>query len=448
MTFKDKILSEYKKVTLQISEKYKKVKEKIKSSSILEKIKTNPTIKKIKEKIKSNKYYKYIIILFFIFIVLIAGFTVGNLRSSKEAVLKKLNISLEKGNHSKLSKIIEITSDDDKKVDKEELEPIMEFYKADPNRRTNLINSLKNNKEVYGTKLVSKKSFLSEEYHVQVKLSTLNITTNSKNARLIINGIDNGTIDNEKKVKLITPGEYLIELESQNEYSNIKMNQKISLTQDQTLNMDVNGVKISAKSNFDNAKVYINDKDSGITVKDFKDIGPFPTDGSYTLSAKYKTPWGVLASEIVKIRDIPEVNLDISLKSEVLEASLMESVNAFYESVFKAVDSEDKTKILATDENIQEKIYSTIYKNTYLFKNKYKINNSNIDFEKSTITYNGEDKYAANIVVELNYNVKKEILGVPLKSEDHKQNFFTKLEYKDGTWKVYDIENFSLKSIS
>lgn len=438
MTFKEKFLNEYRKVKLQIKEKNKQLNEKIQFNS---------KIKALNQKIKNNKYSKYIIAVTIILIVLILGFIVGNIRTSKEVVLKKVNIALEQENYSKLQSVLEVNGDEEK-LTKEKIKPIMEFYKSDPNRRVTLINSLKNNKEVYGMKLKNEKSFLSDKYKVEVKYSTINIITNSKDAKLIINGVDEGTIDKEKKVKLLAPGEYLIELESQNKYSNLKMNKKINVTNDETINMNIDGVKISAKSNFENATVFINDKDSGISVKEFKEIGPFPTDGSYTLSAKYKTPWGTFASGIVKVSDIPEVNLDISLKNPALEGVLTKSVNDFYESVFKAIDSEDKSEILASDEKIQEKIYSIIYKNSFLFKNKYKINNSKIDFEKSNITYEGENVYRANVVVELDYNVKKEILGVPLKSENHTQNFFTNFEYKSGKWRVYDIENFSLKSIS
>ena len=367
------------------------------------------------------------------------------MRNTKQEVIKKFALAMQNNNPSKLESIVKLP--DGQEINKEEAIPILDFFKADVNRINNVRKAFTDGKSDYSMSLKKDKKLFGDDYYIEVSYATLKIDSNLNKTTLIVNGVNKGLFDKEKTIKLIAPGQYNIELENKNEYATVTKNKKIDFTKDSKLDLDLDGTYVTISSNVPDAIVYINDSSTGVKAKDFEEKGPFPKDGTYQVSLKYNTPFGSVSSEKISIKDVPDIKLNIDLKSTGIETSLNNLIGKFYESVFKAIDLKDVNKIEYANDTAKNKIYSDIEENGFILKNIYKLNSSSIDFSKSTIELK-DGYYYANVVASIEYNVKKEILGLPLKSNNYTQNFFTKAKFENGKWEIYEIENFTLKSVA
>ena len=435
MTLKEKIQGEFDKLKTYM----KNLKDK--SDKNIENENNNNIINKF----KNSKYFKFWPVLVASIVLIIVFISISFMKNTKQEVLEKFTLAIQNNNPNKLESIIKLP--DGQEISKEDVIPILEFFKADINRVNNVKKAFREGKTDYSMSLKKDKKLFGDDYYIEASYATLEIDSNLDKITLVVNGVNKGIFDEDKTIKLIAPGQYNIELENKNEYATVTKNKKIDFTKDTKLDLDLEGTYITISSNIPEATVYINDSSTGIEAKNFVEKGPFPKDGTYQVSLKYNTPFGSVSSEKVPIKDIPDVKLNIDLKSTGIETSLNNLVGKFYQSVFKAIDLKDVNKIEYANDKAKNKIYSDIEENRFILKNVYKLNSSSIDFNKSTIELK-DGCYYANVVVSIEYNVKKEILGLPVKSNNYTQNFFTKAKYQDGKWEIYEIENFSLKSAS
>ena len=219
-----------------------------------------------------------------------------------------------------------------------------------------------------------------------------------------------------------------------------EMNLEIKSLKDENININLSAVMVTVSSNVKDASVIINGKDSGILVKNFKDIGPMPSDGTVKISLRKEFPWGTIDREEVEVKDNKNININIDIANDKLWDEAQNTVNKFYKSVIDALNNEDKSLIEASTEKAKDKIYGILEKNYFIFKNQYDMTSLNIDKEKSHFEYNNGD-YKGTVVCDINYDVSMKLFGF-LKDENSK-SFFTKLIYKDNEW-IVDDENFSL----
>lgn len=431
MTFKDKIIREYEKLKNNAFALLKKHENK--TSYISNKLS------------KYNIKFKYVVISGVIILAALMGFAIISFTTnSKTELINKSIVAIENGNVNSLDKLMILSNGE--KIDKSNMTPIIRFFNSDKSRIENLRKGLSDGKGAYSINIEKKDKLFKDDYFLVVSYKTLKVESNIENTEIFVDGNKSGVVNKTQTVKLISPGIYDVRLENKNDYATLSNSKEVTLTADSTVDIPLSGINININSNVEAAKVYINNEATDTTVKDFKNVGPFPTDGSYNVSLKYKTPFGEVASPVAQIKDMPDIILNIDLKSSQVKVSLNNTIGKFYESVFSAIDLKDAAKISFTTKDAADKVYNDIKENGFILKNVYKLNSSSIDFDKSTIEFvNGV--YDANIVANINYNVKKEILGVPVKSTDYEQKFFTKLKYENGKWQVYDIENFSLKTI-
>ncbi|MGL5575416.1 MAG: TcaA 3rd/4th domain-containing protein [Sarcina sp.] len=434
MTLKEKFLGEVTKFKTYM----KNLKDK--SDEKIEKLNNNEKTRRI----RGNKYFKFwpLIIIAITLIIIIVGMNIMN--DTKQEVINKFTLAVENNNPSKLQSILRLSNGEE--ISKAQTIPILNFFESDKNRVNDVKKALTSGSVDCSMSLKKNKKLIGENYYIEVAYKTLTIDSNLDNTNLIIDGQNMGSFNKQKTLQLIAPGEYKIELEHKNKYATISKNKNIDFTKDTKMDLNLDGTYVTVSSNVPQATVYINDASTGVEAKDFIDIGPFPTDGTYQVSLKYNTPFGSVSSDKVAIKDIPDIKLDIQLKNSGIETSLNNLIGKFYENVFNAIDVKDANKIEFANETAKNKIYSDIKEKGFILKNVYKLNSSSIDFSKSTVELK-DGIYYANIVASIEYNVKKEILGVPLKSNNYTQNFFTKAKYQNGKWEIYEIENFDLKSV-
>ena len=143
---------------------------------------------------------------------------------------------------------------------------------------------------------------------------------------------------------------------------------------------------------------------------------------------------------------MPEIKINIDLKSDEIISEIDSTIKEFYNSVFTALNSKNKEDIIYATDEVKSQVYDVLSKKYFIFKNKYQISNLDIKMENSEVSYINNE-YIANIVINVSYTVNKNILGVNIKKDKYKEDFFTKVKYSDGKWIIYKLDNFSISGI-
>lgn len=374
-----------------------------------------------------------ILLAFFLFF----GYFLGRINTSREYILSKLEMSLKNSDTSTLSDIVKV---DGERVKEKNLESLVEYYSNGNNKIDTLITNLKNNNETKDFKLQSKKYFFWNMYYLDVKTFNIKIKSNFEEGNFILG--NSGKVKAGETIKNVIPGNYKITGSLNSNYEEIKTSKEIVVMEDKEIELNFPATKITINSDFQDAEVYINGKDIKKEVKDLKDFGPVPTDGTVSVYLEKDFPWGRNKGEEVKITENPTINLTVPISNETLEGDLTNIITKFYESVFVALNKQNKKYIENCTNDIKNKIYSSVEKKYILFKNKYSNLKINIDFNNSQYFYT-DDTYRATIVANVQYDVSKANLDI--NKETYTKSFFTRIVYKDDKWIVEDVDNFNLE---
>lgn len=400
-------------------------------------------------KIKDNKYIKklnkkIIIVPLIIISVFFLGSFIGDITHKEDVFIKKIERALERGSSTAILKLLRV--EEGTELNKNDIKPLIEFYKEDESRIKTLITALRKGQSVYSLTLCADSS--TKNYYLSIDLRDVEITSNFQGSSVYVNGVDRGKIDEKGNLKVsnLVPGLYTIEVEKESDYGSIKEDADIVLVDNSNISIPLSANLVTVNSNFQEAMVYINGKNSNIKVKDFLDIGPFNQNESTTVMVKADTPWGVLSSNECTIGEYPTIELNIDLKDSKVLDEVNDMVNRFYFSVFKSLNSENENDIINATDNAKSNVYSILNKEYFWFKNSYEVSDLETKINNSEINFDGNN-YTGNIVVTVSYKIKKQIFGISIKSEGYTENFFTQIKYENDKWIVNDINNFSLEGL-
>lgn len=421
-------------------------------------VKNDEKIKAITDNFKNNiekfKNYKYvkkinkkrILIPLCIISVFFLGNFVGDISHREDIFIKKVERALEKGKTRTILSLIKVEGNIE--LNKSDIKPLIEFYKTDISRVKTLIDTLRKGGSIYSLKLCTDKDNIFSKYYLELKLQDMEISSNFQGSYVYVNGVDKGIIDEDGSLEVnnMVPGIYDIEIEKESDYGTIKEKSEITLVENSNFDIPLQGSLVTVNSNFEEGIVYINGRNSNTKVKDFIDIGPFSINDSTTLMVKADTPWGTLSSNEITIGNYPVVELNIDLKNNKVVDEINNVVNRFYFSVFKALNSENKSDIVSATEEVKDNVYSILNKEYFWFKNSYEVSDLEIRINNSEINFDGNN-YTGNIVVNVSYKIKKQIFGISIKTEEYSKNFFTEIKYQNNNWIVCGINNFSLEGL-
>ncbi|MGG1397298.1 zinc-ribbon domain-containing protein [Bacillus salipaludis] len=139
-----------------------------------------------------------------------------------------------------------------------------------------------------------KKWLIFDSYAVDLKPYYIDVTTNQKPAEVTING---KSVDNLTEEKA-TFGPYLLsDFKIKGTYSGkytpvtttVTLDPLEEESQHLKADLDLTGNAITVSSDYDNAILYINGKNTGKKIKDVDTLNPVPIDGSMKLQAVLKT---------------------------------------------------------------------------------------------------------------------------------------------------------------
>lgn len=150
----------------------------------------------------------------------------------------------------------------------------------------------------------------------------------------------------------------------------------------------------------------------------------------------------MVKSPEVKIREDNILKLDINMANDKLLATIENTLRGFYNSLFDALNNKDILLMENVEENSREEIFNSIYEKTMIFSNNYTIDDLELKIANSEFKYENE-RYVANILVDINYSVAKKIL--PFIKEEKEERFLIVLIYDEGKWLVESSQRIELE---
>ncbi|VYU25725.1 hypothetical protein [Clostridium tertium] len=376
----------------------------------------------------------FLISVLFIFILI--GFSYGSYKSSKNIVLKNLQIALKEDNPRKIYKDIRV---DGKRIKKKDLKPLTEYYSENQNQAINIVKDLKTKGESGFFTLVNKKILFIDNYKIEIEPVAVKINTNFDKARLYINDYEIAATNIKRG---LIPGKYTVKGELDTKYGVVKEEKEIFIMENKEIDLNMQAINISLTSNFNDAEVIINDEEINKKVADIKNYGPIPFNEDIEIQLKRDFPWGTITSEKVKIGNLPNINININMANDKLIEDIEAIINNFYSSTFNALNNGDYKLIENSKEDAKSKIYDSIKRESLFLKNNYELNELKTEIKSSEFFYeNGV--YKGNIVVNLNYHISKKF--IPFIDQNVDEMFLTSMEYNDGSWEVRDVQKFNLE---
>ena len=377
------------------------------------------------------KFLIMFISIFAIFIFLLSSFGL-----SKEEVLSKFELALINGNPSTLAQYVKVENE---KVSSKELQPLIDGYDKDKVRIKKIVNELRKVGKSGNFTVESRKGFLKEKYYIDINTINVSFITNINDVDIEFSNKRFNLID--KAEFDVIPGTYKVLYTYKTEYGDISESKIVNLMEDETVEINVDGRYITLYSNFDDAKVFINDLDTGLEAKDVKNYGPLPKDKDIKMYLEKEFPWGIIKSEDVWVNSNQYIKLDINMVNDVLNNMIDEAVNNFYSSSFEALNTKDKNIISGATEEVKEMVYNYINEKAFLLSNNYEITDLSVEIEKSDFKYE-DNIYKASLVTRIDYSVYKKIL--PFVKNSNQSSFILNLEYEDGKFIVKGIQKIDI----
>ena len=377
------------------------------------------------------KFVIMFISIFAIFIFLLSSFGL-----SKEEVLSKFELALINGNPSTLAQYVKVENE---KVSSKELQPLIDGYDKDKVRIKKIVNELRKVGKSGNFTVESRKGFLKEKYYIDINTINVSFITNINDVDIEFSNKRFNLID--KAEFDVIPGTYKVLYTYKTEYGDISESKIVNLMEDETVEINVDGRYITLYSNFDDAKVFINDLDTGLEAKDVKNYGPLPKDKDIKIHLEREFPWGKINSEEVLISNDQYIKLDINMVNDELNNMIDEKVNEFYFSSFEALNSKDKSLILGATEEVKDMVYNYINEKAFLLSNNYEITDLSVEIEKSDFKYE-DNIYKASLVTRINYSVYKKLL--PFVKNSNESSFILNLEYENEDFIIKGIQKIDI----
>ncbi|MDP4095029.1 MAG: hypothetical protein Q8920_16930 [Bacillota bacterium] len=378
---------------------------------------------------KMGKKSKIAIIIAAVLIVLgVAGYFTGSSVFSKSKVISNFNKALSERNVKELSKYI-VSSDPRIKVDEKNIKSLIDYLNEDPSYLNVIMSSINEQSKLMDSKaedvfnsgsdslfkLKKKgKTFLVfNKYVFEVEPFFINVHTNYKNAQIYLDDklvCTAAKDDFTKKVGPYIPGIYKIKVQYKGEYATLEDTKQINSlsglgnsVMDLDLNLD--GRNITIDSTFDDAKVFLNGKDTGLTVQQANENGIGPVDSNVTVMLQKDFPWGAVKSDEVKVEDQTDVSVELNPVNDTLKNQMMDNINQFNLSDVAAVAARDATKYV----NMTPSFYTALASNIQDMKNskrmfKGKYTKIIYDLDSIAIDTNSSNQYTAEIVVHDFFN--------------------------------------------
>jgi len=295
--------------------------------------------------------------------VIIAVYFVGDAAYAPERTIEAFKQAVETRDIDKLAQLLR-PGRDEMSVSRKDLESLADYYEAYP---ADLEQAVQQLRESIGngesapdaplTLAVAGKFLVYDQYVIEVAPYYVTLSTNMEGAELFIGDtrLDKADSDDFKqRFGPYWPGVYEVKAVYSGEFTQLTETQQLRLygEQEQEAHLELTPSYAQFESGVQDAVVYVNGVSTGRTIQDFDGrIGPLAFDGSTTLLAEAKFPWGTFQSEEIVLTPELENSVVTFLFEDAYEAAreqVMNAVNEYLASwvpAYKSMDIQQFTNI-------------------------------------------------------------------------------------------------------
>ncbi|MES9792091.1 zinc-ribbon domain-containing protein [Priestia megaterium] len=277
-----------------------------------------------------------------------------------------------------------------------------------------------------------KKWGIFDHYTVQVNPVYAKVQSTEDATAVYIDGKKAGTVssDSSKKIGPFLPGTHAIKGEVQNDYGKVENEQEIDGTNGEDVNVefDWSDHAVYVSSDYDDATLFVNGKDTKTEIGDIDYLGPLPMDGSVKVYAKRKFDSGEKKTEEVSIKKgIEDVALNFDEENTTEATAKASAPSKNQETTDKGSEVNSGVSTSEVSSFIEQYMYATISS----------INSGDFSVAEPYIDTNGpkykeQKDYTA-------YLIKK---GITEDLLSFNVNRVTKID--DSMYKVYTTEEYDI----
>ncbi|MEH7519428.1 zinc ribbon domain-containing protein [Priestia megaterium] len=273
-----------------------------------------------------------------------------------------------------------------------------------------------------------KKWGIFDHYTVQINPVYAKAQSTEDATVVYIDGQKAGTVssDSSKKVGPFLPGTHIVKGEVQNDYGKVENEQEIEATngEDVDVEFDWSDHAVYISSDYDDATLFVNGKDTKTEIGDIDYLGPLPMDGSVKVYAKRKFDSGEKKTEEISIKKGIE-DIALNFDEENTAEALAPSKEEQSDDQDSKADSEVSTSEVSSF--IEQYMYATISS----------INSGDFSIAEPYIDSNGpkykeQKDYTAYLI---NKGITEDLLSFNV-------NRVTKID--DSMYKVYTTEEYDI----
>jgi serine/threonine protein kinase len=326
----------------------------------------------LRRKLKVWTYILFTIIL--LGLISFGGYKYLEITNDQEHTIEKFENAIIDQDKTALAQLF-LSSDERLEIGAEEVGYFLEYLEKNPSELKPLLLSIKEPKleepSVYPFLLKKgpKKLFFIETYKVEVQPQFLTIQSNKENSTFLIKDKEISRIDTDLSSNIgpLMPGLYDIEGVWETEFASLKEVKTAELfkvaDQQEVLSYEFTEISINIDSNIQEAKLFVNNKDSGKTIQNVNPFGPILTDGTMKVYAEYSYPWGTVRSEEISIVSQDSLQLTLNPLTDTLKQMLETIGNEYANSYVDAYQSGDVNQLKHLDTRLLDMANNEILNN-------------------------------------------------------------------------------------
>lgn len=424
---------------------------------------------KVSEASKKTKIILAIIII--LAFLLISGFIVGNILTSKDHLIDRFVEALDEKDQTILADILQ-SSDPNLEITEENITSLLSYLEDNPHEVSNIIYSIQQQSsymdETKGTveqwsdnstslsvitlSYNGKKGLLFNDYSLTLTPLYFELYSSYEGTKVFIDGNEVGEII-ESNTPIIygplMPGDHLVKAVYNKENVELESEQEVSLL---TMQEETYPVELYLEGEYVNvdlpyttmgltSKLYVDGKDRGIDLYEDNSFGPVNIDGSQKMYAEVFLPWGTVKTNEVPINS-NEITLELDLATDENKNQIIETVHQYGQEWATAYGQLDSSYFKVLHQNYYEEVNEEI---NYSKEegNRWAVQYLGAEVDQDSFKYNYyDDMYTANVIVNLRYKSDNYSIGEEIKLEESDNFWNIELVYQS------DNKNWLVKSVS
>lgn len=384
--------------------------------------------------------------------VFIALFLLGSSLTKPSRVVSDFQKAVSSGNAKELSKIL-YCSDKRVSIDEKTVNPLLVYFKDNPSYINRLVQNLNNSSadskslgSVFILQNVGKKFLFFPDYRVVVKPAYIDVSTKISGVSFSLDSknIGKSNTDNfNKEYGPYIPGEYNFSASYSGKYVNLHEPYKIDLVSADNNKKAINALAnlsyLNISSEYSDAQLFVDGKDTGTKVKDAGNFGPLNSNSVvYAVASKDGQK---IKSDTYTVGQGNDSNVYLSFEEseyalDNIEEQLNSLINNYINNFTYAVNNNDFTVV-------EPYIYPG--SNLYTTQSAYVPNAYKQGITENVTSYNvtsctvNDDKKSGTIITHETYEINSNG-NSSQKSYDYKYTY----QYNEDT-QSFQLSNIEAK---